>query len=75
VVDVERYKERRSRSLEALATRVAARVVSSGRPITLEPMPASERRIIHITLADNPNVATASDGDRQNRKVTVTPRR
>ncbi len=75
VVDLERYKERRSRSLEALATRVAARVVSSGRPITLEPMPASERRIIHITLADNPNVATASDGDRQNRKVTVTPRR
>ena len=71
IVDVEQYKERRSRSLEALATRVAERVMSSGRPITLEPMPASERRIIHITLAEHPYVTTESAGDGRERKVTV----
>ena len=71
IVDVEQYKERRSRSLQALATRVAERVMSSGRPITLEPMPASERRIIHITLAEHPYVTTESTGDGRERKVTV----
>ena len=71
VIDVEQYKERRSRSLQALATRVAERVVSSGRPITLEPMPASERRIIHMALADHPYVSTESTGEGYDRKITI----
>ena len=71
IVDVEQYKERRSQSLQALANRVAERVVTSGRAITLESMPASERRIIHMTLADHPYVTTESTGEGQNRKVTV----
>ena len=75
VIDVEEYKERRSRSLQALAARVADRVVASGRPITLEPMPAAERRVVHLALAEHPTVMTQSDGDRQYRKVTVMPRR
>ncbi len=75
LVDVEQYRERRSRSLQALANRVADRVVSGGRPITLEPMPAVERRVIHVALADHPLVTTESAGVRQERKVTVMPRR
>ena len=75
ILDVEQYKERRNRSLQALAMRVAERVVASGRPIALEPMPAAERRIIHITLADHPDVTTESAGDGQRRKVTVMRRK
>jgi len=71
ILDVEQYKERRNRSLQALAMRVVERVVASGRPIALEPMPAAERRIIHLALADHPDVTTESAGDRQGRKVTV----
>lgn len=71
ILDVEQYKERRNRSVQALAMRVAERVVASGRPIALEPMPAAERRIIHLALADHPDVTTESTGDGQSRKVTV----
>ena len=75
VVDVEKYKERRSKSLEALASRVAERVAKSGRPITLEPMPPSERRVIHLALANHSSVTTESVGEGQQRKVTVMMRR
>ncbi len=75
VVDVEKYKERRSKSLEALAARVAERVARSGRPITLEPMPPSERRVIHLALANHSSVTTESVGEGQQRKVTVMVRR
>ena len=74
IVDVEGYKERRSRSLEALANHVAERVASSGQPITLEPMPPAERRVIHVALTDHPHVTTESEGYGQGRKVTVMPR-
>lgn len=73
VVDVEQYKERRSRALQAMAARVAERVVSSGRAITLEPMPAAERRIIHMALANHPYVTTESTGEGQDRRLTVRP--
>ena len=75
IVDVENYKERRSRSLQALANRVAERVAASGRPVTLEPMPASERRVIHMALSEHATVTTESAGDRQDRKVTIMPRK
>lgn len=75
IIDVEFYRERRSRSLQALAMRVAERVAATGRPITLEPMPAAERRVIHLALADHPDVTTESTGDGQQRKVTVMLRK
>ncbi|MBI4233025.1 MAG: protein jag [Chloroflexi bacterium] len=75
VVDVEHYKQRRQQALRELALRVADRVAAGGRSITLEPMPASERRIIHLTLAQHPRVSTQSVGDGDARKVTVFPRR
>jgi spoIIIJ-associated protein len=75
IVDVEKYKERRSHTLEALANRVAERVAASGRSVTLEPMPASERRVIHMALSEHAKVTTESIGDRQDRKVTIMPRK
>ena len=75
VVDVESYLVRRRRSLEGLAQRVADQVVRTGRTQALEPMPAYERRIVHITLRNHPQVATQSVGEGERRKVTIIPKR
>ena len=75
MVDVEGYQERRHRALRNLARRVAQRVQASGRPITLEPMPPSERRVIHLALAEHPGVTTESVGAGSGRRVVVRPRR
>jgi spoIIIJ-associated protein len=72
-VDVEGYRTRRERSLEQLAKRMAAQAVKTGRRQTLEPMPANERRIIHLTLRDNDEVTTESVGEEPRRKVTIIP--
>ncbi len=74
VIDVEEYKQRRYRALQALAYRMAERVREKKIPFTLEPMPAYERRIIHLTLADHPDVTTQSVGLDEARKVVITPR-
>ncbi len=74
VIDVNGYKQQRYQSLKALASRVAEQVAASGRPFTLEPMPAYERRIIHLALADHPDVTTESTGIGEARKVVVQPR-
>lgn len=74
VVDVEDYKQRRVKQLTGLAERMARQVTESGRSIALEPMPANERRIIHLTLRDNPDVFTESIGEGDRRKVTIAPR-
>lgn len=74
-IDVEGYRERRQESLKSLAQRTAERVASSGRSIQLQPMPASERRIIHVTLAEHPDVRTESKGDGDQRRVVVLPKR
>lgn len=75
VVDVEGYRQRRIDHLSQLAQRSASQVAQSGRPLSLEPMPANERRIIHLTLRDNPDVYTESIGDGPKRKVQILPRR
>ena len=72
-LDVAGYQERRYASLNNLAQRVAQRVAASGRPITLEPMPPNERRVVHMALAENPHVNTHSTGEREGRQITVEP--
>lgn len=72
-VDVSGYQERRYETLRALAERNARRVASSGREITLEPMPPNERRIVHMALADDPDVNTVSDGVGNERRVVIEP--
>lgn len=74
LVDVGGYRRRREESLEGLAHRVAYRVAQSHRAVTLEPMPPNERRVIHMTLRDNPDVYTESSGEGASRKVTILPR-
>jgi spoIIIJ-associated protein len=74
-VDVDGYRRRREEALINLAKRTAARVRGTGRSVTLEPMPPNERRIVHITLADDPNVMTVSIGEGEGRKVAITPTR
>ena len=74
-VDVERYKRRREEALIGLAQRLAEKVKASGRTITLEPMPANERRIVHLALAGDPQVVTASLGEGETRKVAISLKR
>ncbi len=71
MIDVEGYQERRYQSVSNLAQRVAHRVVTSGRPVNLEPMPPNERRIVHLALADHPDVTTESTGFGDNRQVVI----
>ena len=73
VVDVGNYRQRRQESLEALARRMAERVRQSGRPLTLEPMGAYERRIVHLALRADPTVYTESSGEGENRKIVIFP--
>jgi len=70
-IDVEGYRQRRLESLQFLARRLADRVESTGRSVTLEPMPPSERRIIHMELRDHPEVTTQSIGQGEDRKVAI----
>jgi spoIIIJ-associated protein len=74
LVDVEDYRGRRERQLRDLATRAAARVLETGKMLQLEPMPALERRWVHIALRDNQDVATQSIGEEPNRRIVVLPR-
>ncbi len=74
LVDVEDYRGRRERQLREIAERAAAKVVETGKMLQLEPMPALERRWIHLALKGNPDVATQSIGEEPNRRIVVLPR-
>ncbi len=74
LVDVEDYRGRRERQLRDLANRAAERVVETGKMLQLEPMPALERRWIHLALRDHERVATQSIGEEPNWRVVVLPR-
>jgi spoIIIJ-associated protein len=74
VVDAEGYRARREDNLRSMAQRVAAQVRRSGSPIMLEAMPPNERRIIHMTLAQSPDVSTESTGEGDQRRVVISPR-
>jgi spoIIIJ-associated protein len=73
-IDVEGYRRRREETLRSLAFRMAERVRKSGRTVTLEPMPANERRIVHLALSKDPTVVTTSVGDGDSRKVAIKVR-
>ncbi len=75
VIDVEGYRERRSEMLRTMARRAAGGVVSSGEPASLDPMSPAERRIVHMALADHPQVRTESEGQGASRRVVVFPER
>lgn len=70
-LDAEGYRDKREQSLRHLARKVAGKVVRYRRSVTLEPMNAYERHVIHIALQDVPNVTTYSTGVDPNRRVIV----
>jgi spoIIIJ-associated protein len=72
-LDVDGYYRRRKVQLERLAQRIAQQVVQQQRSVSLEPMPAKERRIVHMALAAHGQVQTESVGMEPNRKVVVLP--
>jgi spoIIIJ-associated protein len=72
-VDVDWYKKRHYEALKKLALRLAEQVAKRKRPVTMEPMPPDERRIIHITLANHADVNTLSTGEGDGRCVVIQP--
>ena len=70
-VDAENYRKKREESLERLANKVAGKVTKSRRNITLEPMNAYERHVIHAALQDYPDVTTYSTGTEPGRRIVV----
>jgi spoIIIJ-associated protein len=72
-IDVENYRGRREEQLRDVADRAAKRVIQSGKIIQLEPMPAIERRIVHLALVENPKIRTQSVGVEPNRRIVVLP--
>lgn len=75
VLDVEGYKERRCESLRSLADRLADQVKTRHVSFAMEPMTAFERRVVHISLADHPDVYTESTGEGEGRKVVILPKK
>jgi spoIIIJ-associated protein len=73
IVDVEGFRKRRNQQLRRLAQQMADQAINSGRRQVLEPMPANERRMVHIELRSNPEVTTESVGEDPRRKVTIIP--
>jgi spoIIIJ-associated protein len=73
IIDVGDYRSDRSNRLERLASRMADQAARQGRAVTLEPMPAHERRIIHMALRQDQRVSTQSVGEGDARKVQIIP--
>ncbi|PMQ01921.1 MAG: protein jag [Dictyoglomus sp. NZ13-RE01] len=74
VLDIDHYKERREAYLVNLANKLAKKVEEKKEPISLRPLPARERRIIHLALQNNPKVYTYSVGEEPNRYVVIAPK-
>jgi spoIIIJ-associated protein len=74
IVDVEGYRARREKQIRQLANRMADQVTKTGRKVTMEPMPSSERRVVHIELRGHPAVKTESTGEEPYRKVVIVPK-
>ena len=72
ILDIEGYRNKRKETLENLAIKVSKTVSKTGKSITLEPMGAYERKVIHTKLQDSKYVTTHSIGEEPNRKVVIS---
>lgn len=73
VVDVEGYKNRQRDKIEKIAASMAQKAITKGQKVSLKPMSAYERRLVHIALKENPKVMTESEGEGQDRRVVILP--
>jgi spoIIIJ-associated protein len=74
VIDADGYRERRAETLRTDADDAAEEMLRTGRPVEMDPMPASERRVVHEHLRDRGDVETHSEGDEPERRLVVSPR-
>ncbi|HEY2283471.1 MAG TPA: R3H domain-containing nucleic acid-binding protein [Solirubrobacteraceae bacterium] len=72
VIDADGYRERRAETLRADADDAAEETLRTGRPVEMDPMPASERRVVHEHLRDRGDVETHSEGDEPERRLVVS---
>ncbi|MDY7033759.1 MAG: RNA-binding cell elongation regulator Jag/EloR [Thermodesulfobacteriota bacterium] len=75
IIDTERYRERRIESLENLALRIGEQVKKLGKPVSITPLNAHDRRIIHMTLQNDNQLTTRSKGDGHLRRIVVSTKR
>jgi spoIIIJ-associated protein len=75
VIDTERYRERRKENLEQLAQRMGEKAKSTGRPVSLQPMSASDRRIVHLALKHDREIETRSEGEGGMKNIKIIPRK
>lgn len=75
VVDAENYRAKRQKTLEQLANRLAAKVIRTKKYVRLEPMNPYERKVIHATLQQNPDITTRSEGEEPYRRVVIELKR
>jgi len=73
VLDINDYRKRKTENLRKMAIRVGEKVKSKGRPLTIGPFDAHDRRLIHITLEEDPAVRTESLGEGKLKKITIIP--
>ena len=73
VVDCGGYRKGRELELELMAQKAAESVKHSGKPFSLQPLPASERRVIHLALSEEPSIRTESEGTGLHRRVVILP--
>lgn len=73
-VDVNDYRQRREQSLKTLADSTVEKVLETNQAYILPPMPANERRVVHLYLAEHPQVTTASSGEGKQRSVIISPK-
>lgn len=72
LLDIEGYREKREKTLEDLAVKISKTVMKTGKSITLEPMSAYERKIIHSKLQENNKIETHSIGEEPNRRIVIS---
>lgn len=75
VIDTERYRERRRENLERLSRQMGEKAKGTGRPISLQPMSASDRRIVHLALKHDRDLETRSEGEGNLKSVKIIPRK
>ena len=71
VIDINRHKKEKEKELTELASKAAQKVRRTKKPIMLKPMPAFERRFVHMKLAEQPDIVTESTGEEPERRVVV----
>ncbi len=75
LLDVENYRIRREQTLTTLAIRLAEKAKRTGVPVSLEPMDPAERRMIHLALQEDPDIATESEGEGARRHIVILPKK